>query len=348
MRADYLVNGWCSTNSSKTPFSTERSTVQPETLHRITLVAHCDWSKAAGKRWMALAVSSTDNDWIVEGISKVEHQEQLFSSLTAQPHRTGCALVGFDFTIGLPQEYAKKTGITAFLTVLPLFGSSDWANFYTPAENPHQISLKRPFYTARPGGSSHQFLEKGLGIGFDLLYRECERAHANRRPACPLFWTLGGQQVGKAAITGWQRLIAPALAESALQIKIWPFAGRLDECCRNADIVVVETYPAEYYTHLGLSSSSSPRWSKRRQSDRSFFAGRLISLAQNLRLSLTSEVREKILDGFGSSADGEDQFDALIGLYGMINVIQGNRPFNEPRSMVISRIEGWIFGQEQP
>jgi hypothetical protein len=42
------------------------------------------------------------------------------------------------------------------------------------------------------------------------LRRQCERATPTRRAACPLFWTLGSNQVGKAAISGWQEVIAPA------------------------------------------------------------------------------------------------------------------------------------------
>jgi len=50
-------------------------------------------------------------------------------------------------------------------------------------------------------------------------------------------------------------------------------------------------------------------------------------------------------DGFGASPDGEDRFDAVIGLFGMINVILGNRPAGEPEEEAIRKIEGWILGQ---
>jgi hypothetical protein len=50
--------------------------------------------------------------------------------------------------------------------------------------------------------------------------------------------------------------------------------------------------------------------------------------------------------GSGNRPDGEDRSDAFIGLYGMINVILGNHPAGEPFLPHISKVEGWIFGQE--
>jgi hypothetical protein len=54
-----------------------------------------------------------------------------------------------------------------------------------------------------------------------------------------------------------------------------------------------------------------------------------------------------ILDGFGPSPEGEDPFDATVGLLGMINVSLGYKPPGEPDDKVTRKIEGWIFGQEQ-
>jgi hypothetical protein len=57
-------------------------------------------------------------------------------------------------------------------------------------------------------------------------------------------------------------------------------------------------------------------------------------------------IHNLVMDGFGDSLDGEDRFDALVGLYGMINLILGDHPIGEPTLPQIIRIEGWIFGQE--
>jgi hypothetical protein len=54
-----------------------------------------------------------------------------------------------------------------------------------------------------------------------------------------------------------------------------------------------------------------------------------------------------IRDWFGDCPEGEDRFDALVGLYGMIDIVQGNRSVGEPLSHRISMIDGWIFGQDQ-
>jgi hypothetical protein len=297
---------------------------------------------------MAVAIMQTDQRWLVCELLKVPDPSNLFLFLKSQLCKPGCILAGFDFPIGLPINYASKAGITDFLTALILFGHNEWAQFYTPAELPSQISLYRPFYPNHPGNSNRQYLEKGLNIPFGSLYRLCEVAHENRRAACPLFWTMGGQQVGKAAISGWESLLSPALSNPELKLNIWPFSGVLADICKNDNIVVLETYPAEFYGHLGLSFSLPCRRSKRRQIDRNAFADQLLSWSKDHHLELVDSIVGMIMDGFGDDQNGEDRFDALIGLYGMINIILGNHPIGEPTHPQISKIEGWIFGQEQP
>ena len=74
---------------------------------------------------------------------------------------------------------------------------------------------------------------------------------------CALFWTLGGQQVGKAAISGWTQVLAPALRRLGdnPSISIWPFSGCLADLLQPGSTVLAETYPAEYYAHLGVAFS---------------------------------------------------------------------------------------------
>ncbi len=295
---------------------------------------------------MALAVLQADHHWLVSELIRVARPSNLFSLLKSRVVQPGCILSGFDFPIGIPSAYALKSKITDFLSVLPIFSHAAWVEFYLPAEEPSQICLQRPFYPAKPGNSRRSHLEQGLEIPFAQLYRLCEVGHQNRRAACPLFWTLGGQQVGKAAISGWEDLLAPALDNPTINFLIWPFSGPLTSLCLPGNIVAVETYPAEFYAHLGLSFSSPIRRSKRRQADRRSFAGQLISWAKLNHLELADPIIANIQSGFGDKLDGEDQFDALVGLYGMINVILGNHSFSEPRLPVITKIEGWIFGQE--
>ena len=66
--------------------------------------------------------------------------------------------------------------------------------------------------------------------------------------------------------------------------------------------------------------------------------------ARTNRVHLTSRLGATIADGFGTVADGEDRFDAVVGLFGMLDVALGNRPSGEPDDDT-TRIEGWILGQ---
>ncbi len=296
---------------------------------------------------MVFATRSSRSRWSVHPPLQVIDPAAFFSDLLAFQPGSGCILAGFDFPIGLPYQYARKAGIQDYLSLLPELGSGIWRSFYEPARTPDEISLHRPFYPARPGNSSRSHLERGLNLPFSQLFRLCEIAHENRRAACPLFWTLGAQQVGKAALHGWKNLLKPALSQPDLNLKLWPFSGSLAILCQPGNIVATETYPAEFYGHLGILSATA-RMSKRRQEDRMVFATRLNSYAAAHRLDLEPTLQASIDVGFGDSPDSEDSFDALVGLYGMINVIQGNHPTGEPVPAQVSTIEGWIFGQVPP
>ena len=334
----FQVNGWCLTKYSN----------HPDAFEHVSLISHADWSKSPGKRWVAIATLQANHRWLVNELSNVSDPSNLFLYLKSHLLNPGCIMAGFDFPIGIPYSYADKAGITEFLTALTLFGHNEWDQFYIPAELPSQISIKRPFYPNIPGNSRRQYLENGLGIPFNRLFRLCENAHENRRAACPLFWTLGGQQVGKAAISAWESLLAPSLADPMLQLKIWPFSGSLKDVCKAGNIVILETYPSEFYGHLGLSFYTPIRRSKRRQIDRKALAPKLISWARDHNLELDPVIIGLIMDGFGNDLSGEDRFDALVGLYGMINIILGSHTTGEPVSPQITKLEGWIFGQEQP
>jgi hypothetical protein len=316
------------------------------TFSYVSLVSHADWSINPAKRWVAVAVLQPGGRWLICELSNVPDPSRLFFHLKSLQLLPGCILSGFDFPIGLPYQYALKTGITSFLAAVPLLGKNGWRKFYFPAESPSEINLRRPFFPSKPGGSRHSHLANGLGLSFVELYRLCETRQINRRAACPLFWTMGGQQVGKAAISGWRDLLTPALSDPVIDLKIWPFSGLLAELCQPGASVAVETYPTEFYTHLGLSFASQSRRSKRRYLDRQAYADHLISWATGHNIDLDVSIRHLLLKGFDDAPTGEDRFDAFVGLYGMINIIQGNHPAGEPLLPHISKVEGWIFGQE--
>lgn len=279
----------------------------------------------------------------------VGETESLVWDLTSQAGELGLVLLGFDFPIGLPQAYAARAGIDDFLTILPVLGSGQWVNFYQVAVQKGEINLLRPFYPHHPGGTRQKYLIDALGFSnIDELRRVCEIARPDRRAAAPLFWTMGAQQVGKAAISGWRQVLAPALKDTRLKIAIWPFFGKLVDICQPSRLVITETYPAEFYTHLEIKfpqRGSAGKSGKRVQASRAAQSTQLISWAENHQVSLSATLSEQIQDGFGHSRDGEDRFDALVGLFGMLNLVLGSQPIAEPPQDFIRRVEGWILGQ---
>jgi hypothetical protein len=317
------------------------------TLEQVTIVSNADWSVSVKKRWISIASLQTDGYWAILDPIQINDSSTLLASLKSLGGETGCILAGFDFPIGLPYEYALKAGATNFLSLLPQLGQNEWGQFYNPAKTADQINIHRPFFPQKPGSTNREQLMNGLGMPFEHLYRLCEVAHKNRRSACPLFWTLGGQQVGKAAISGWKYMLSPAITNPNLKLQVWPFSGPLDELCQPGNLVVAETYPAEFYSHLGISLAKNHRLSKRKTSDRRDNARLLLNWAESLHLDLEEALKHSIESGFGLTSNGEDRFDALVGLFGMLNIILGNHPVGEPSDPRIIDIEGWILGQDQ-
>ncbi len=306
-------------------------------IDSLKLVAHADWSATSTKRWLAIARRFQGGEWRAFPPQPVGEPGLLLTTLKASLSADGCALAGFDFPIGLPLAYARRAGIKDFLSLLPALGSGEWAMFYQAAAQEKEISLKRPFYPNRPNGSRRQHLVNALGVScMDELLRQCELPQPHRKAACPLFWTLGAQQVGKAAIDGWKNVLAPGLQDLA----IWPFSGTLDQLLRAGGIIVVETYPAEFYHRLGIGGG---RWSKRRAGDRRASASALLAWAARCHVRLEAGLQDEMLNGFGENATSEDRFDAVVGLFGMLDTIQ--KGVDEPLSPDIRTIEGWIFGQ---
>ena len=43
--------------------------------------------------------------------------------------------------------------------------------------------------------------------------------------------------------------------------------------------------------------------------------------------------------------EGDDAFDTVVGLFGMVEVVAGRRQAGEPRGNRIRKLEGWILGQ---
>ncbi len=257
----------------------------------------------------------------------------------------GTVLVGFDFPIGLPRAYAHVVGIDSFREALPRFGTGQWSRFYEVCRAPDQVELRRPFFPnscRAKGECTWKHLEAGLQLAKADLYRQCELRTEHKGPASPLFWTLGAKQVGKGAISGWQEFIGPMLIAGAA---LWPFDGDLPELLRTSSCVIVETYPAEFYVLLGLHFLPGKGNGKTSRLARQRLATDVLERAAALGVELSGPARAEIKDGFGEGRDGEDRFDAMVGLLGMLthlaNAGEGERL---PERDVVA-VEGWMLGQ---
>jgi hypothetical protein len=318
------------------------------------LVAHADWSANPPGRQIAIARRTVAHRngarYAAAAPRPVGDLAGLIPALLAEAGPGGTAMLGVDFPIGLPAAYARQVGIADFRAALPAFGAGAWRDFYTPAETAGEISPQRPFYPARngPKGTIRRTdLPAVLGLdSYDDLHRRCDRGHPDRAAAAALFWTLGGNQVGKAAISGWRDVIAPALRNTSLPVRLWPFDGALADLLAIPGLVIAETYPGEIYGHLGLAIAGRRR-SKRRQADRAADAPVLRRAARDLGIDLTRGFAAALRDGFGSDARGEDRFDAAVGLVGMINILRGHRPPGDPGDRERRTVEGWILGQAE-
>jgi hypothetical protein len=305
------------------------------------LIIHADWSTDPKKRWMCTAKRENDR-YCVSAPVQVGDPTGLVTS-AAEQAKGGGAVLGFDFPIGVPKAYAQRAGIDRFLDVLPRFGSDRWREIFDIAERPHEVSIERPFYPKRPGGTCQRHLTNGLGVPeiSDLL-RQCDFGNGDRNKACALFWTLGGNQVGRAAISGWRDVIIPAVRSLRSDLGIWPFDGAFESLVASKAAVVVETYPGDACVQLGLGAPGRG-WSKRNRSDR-VAKGRLL---RSFGLQVGADLMEldaAIKDGFGASKTGEDQFDAVVGLLGMLGVALGIRGDGAPEDEAVRSVEGWILG----
>lgn len=143
-------------------------------------------------------------------------------------------------------------------------------------------------------------------------------------------------------------MLAPALTDKLVNIKIWPFHGSLSEIIKPGGLAVCETYPAEFYKHLGVVFSlprPGQKGGKQVQQSRKGNAPALVAWAERTGVVISTDLKLEIIDGFGPGKDGEDPFDAVVGLFGMLNVVLGYREEGAPDDEVINRIEGWILGR---
>lgn len=307
------------------------------------LVVHADWSVNPKKRWMATAVQNGDR-YLAKPPELIGELDDFLLRMQARVKSHDWILLGVDFPIGLPIAYAQKIGVKSYLNFLPQLGHGDWKSFFQVAESEEQISIYRPFYPKHPGGTSQKKLLAGLGFPtIDHLLRECEKSPPLHRRAAPLFWTMGAQQVGKAALNGWQKVIIPSLLDPSLDVALWPFAGPIRDLAAPGKLIIAETYPADLIQRLHVIKKGE-RLSKRVQTARSVMGSRLLNRAKRIGIKVQKELRSRLINGLGPGAAEEDPFDAVVGLVGMLSILSGDNHHFEPSNNHIKQIEGWIFG----
>jgi hypothetical protein len=252
----------------------------------------------------------------------------------------GAVALGVDLPIGLPRAYAATRPEPDFPAFLRGVGSLP--DFFSVCTTLGDIRPERPFYPVR-GIAGMTRLSHALALGLSdasALSRACDRATAERPAGAPLFWTLGANQSGKAAIAAWKQMILPALTNRT-KLRLWPFEGSFRSLLSPGWIALAETYPAEALRHLGIRL----RGSKRRHADRRATASVLVTAMDQQGATPDDAMRQAILNGFGTDGCGEDRFDSVLGVLCVLNVLAGNRPDTAPADRWIQRWEGWVLGQ---
>jgi hypothetical protein len=287
-----------------------------------------------------VAVARRDRDtWHLAAPVPVGNVATFLARLRAEADG-GAVALGVDLPIGLPRAYAARLPERDFLHFLTTVASRH--DFFQVCATLAEIREDRPFYPARGiAGMTRASHAAALGLdGAAALSRACDRATAERPAGAPLFWTLGANQTGKAAIAAWQGMLLPALAAGDA-IRLWPFTGAFRALLSPGTVTLAETYPAEALRHLGIRLKGS----KRRQSDRAAAAVPLRSAMSALAAAPDAVLDNAVTDGFGADAAGEDRFDCVLGVLCVLNVLAGNRPDAAPDDPWIRRWEGWVLGQ---
>ncbi len=288
------------------------------------------------KRWITRARRDA-RGWTLSAPRPVGAVDRLLIDLLGQAGGAPVAL-GLDMPIGLPRAYAAGLDLPDFPAFLRQLAAD--AAFFDVCDTLDQVSAARPFYP-RIGraGMTRAAHAAALGLADAAgLCRACDRATAERPAGAPLFWTLGANQSGKAAIAGWRDLLVPA---AGLPVRLWPFQGDFRALLAPGTIAVAETYPAEALRHLGLRL----RGSKRRQADRAALAPALSAAMARLNAAPEGALAAMIEAGFGADAAGEDRLDSLLGVLCVIGVADGHRPDTAPPDPWVRRWEGWVLGQ---
>ena len=306
-------------------------------------MAHADWSVDAGKRWMTVAGAAAGDRLTLFAPVPVGDVATLPARLRGMA-AGGSAVLGLDLPLGLPRAYAAGLDAADFLAFLRDLARRP--EFFRVCAALSEISRDRPFYPMRGvRGMTRVGHATALGLdGSAALSRRCDRATADRPAGAPLFWTLGANQTGKAALAAWRDCLIPALTGPDPPL-LWPFDGDLHKLLRPGALAVAETYPAEAMRHLGVRLAGS----KRGQAHCAGAGPALLAAMARLDAEPDDAMRRAVADGFGADAAGEDRFDCVLGVLCVINVLRRHRPDGIPvdpwADPWLRRWEGWVLGQ---
>ncbi len=296
---------------------------------RKPVLLHADWSIKPEARALAIAVPKGEG-WRIEHLVQPVRDEWLLKFVADLPRPTVLAM---DLPLGVPEAYLEKLWLDSFLDLLAKLDEPAFAAFAEPATAFAEISVHRPFYPAAAGGTRQEDLVQGLGLdNAHALRRRCEGQTSLRTAAAPVFWTIGPQQVGRAALAAWYGVVRPALRD--LGAAIWPYAGELDDLVAGGRLVLAESYPSDVRRRLapenGDATIANPE-------NRAAILGEALSGFINVEMAqgLWDEAEE----GFAS----RDAFDAFIGLLGMIRSAERGWLPEPPRGAWLA-MEGWILG----
>lgn len=300
------------------------------------IAAHADWSSDPRKRWVAVARRQGAR-WRIEAPAPAPDGRRLAAALLAE----GAPLaLGLDLPLGVPRGYAAARPERDFPGFLAARAGDP--RFFAVNATLATVCRDAPFYPAR-GAKGMTRAAHAAALGLDgprALNRWCDGATARRPAGAPVFWTLGANQSGKAAIAAWRDWLAPDLAAGA-PLALWPFAGPLHTLLRAGRAALAEVYPAEALRQLGLRLPGS----KRDAAARRAFAAPLAAAMAGLAADPSPALRTALAEGFGADAPGEDRLDCTLGVLALIAVLDGRQPDHIPADAVLRAWEGWVLGQ---
>lgn len=124
-------------------------------------LVHADWGSRSSKRQYASALRNGAR-WQIEAPRPVGSASAFVTMLFGS---RGGTFAGFDFPIGVPVAYGRRTGLTDFPALLDAIGKGEWQGFYDVAAEPGQIGINRPFYPQGQGkGSTWDELVSAHGL----------------------------------------------------------------------------------------------------------------------------------------------------------------------------------------